>query len=98
MKTDDFDFDLPEDRIALRPAEARDASRLLHVRQDGLADLAFGEIEEALREGDVLVINDTKVIPAALHGFRPARAEGGGGDVAVDANLLSPLAEPGGWR
>ena len=98
MRTADFDFDLPEDRIALRPAERRDGARMLHVRQDGLGDAQVTELPSLLRAGDLLVLNDTKVLPAALAGLRPARAEGGGGDVSVDTNLLSPLAEPGAWR
>ncbi|MBB4659277.1 tRNA preQ1(34) S-adenosylmethionine ribosyltransferase-isomerase QueA [Parvularcula dongshanensis] len=97
MRTADFDFDLPEDRIALRPAERRDASRLLHVRGGGFGDRRFAELPEILRPGDLLVLNDTKVLPAALRGIRPARPEGGGGDVAVEANLLAPVGE-GVWR
>ena len=71
MKVDLFDFDLPEDRIALRPAEPRDTARLLAVRPgEGLEDLTVRDLPSLLRTGDVLVFNDTKVIPAQLRGFR----------------------------
>ena len=71
MKVDLFDFDLPEDRIALRPAEPRDTARLLVVGPDeGLADRTVRELPSLLRAGDVLVFNDTKVIPAQLKGMR----------------------------
>jgi S-adenosylmethionine:tRNA ribosyltransferase-isomerase len=84
MKLADFDFDLPEDRIALRPASPRDAARLLLV-QPGLPldDLAVRDLPGLLRAGDVLVLNDTRVIPARLKGVR--RREGS--EVAVEATL-----------
>ncbi|MFL5109431.1 MAG: tRNA preQ1(34) S-adenosylmethionine ribosyltransferase-isomerase QueA [Microvirga sp.] len=77
MRVDLFDFDLPEERIALRPAAPRDSARLLAVRPDGeprLADRSVRDLPDLLRAGDVLVFNDTKVIPARLHGLR-ARGE-----------------------
>ena len=71
MRVDLFDFELPEDRIALRPAEPRDAARLLVVPPQGpFADAGVRDIPSFLRPGDVLVVNDTKVIPARLDGFR----------------------------
>ncbi len=71
MRVDLFDFELPEARIALRPASPRDAARLLVVKPgDGLADRHVRDLPELLRPGDVLVINDTKVIPAELRGER----------------------------
>ncbi len=71
MRVDLFDFDLPTDRIALRPARPRDAARLLHVRgKDALADLGVRDLPKLLRAGDVLVFNDTRVIPAQLEGQR----------------------------
>jgi S-adenosylmethionine:tRNA ribosyltransferase-isomerase len=72
MRVDLFDFDLPEDRIALRPAEPRDAARMLVVRPDAASfeDRLVGELPDLLRPGDVLVLNDTKVIPSRLHGLR----------------------------
>ena len=73
MRTDLFDFDLPEDRIALHPAEPRDAARLLVVDPNGstlLADRTVRDLVDLLRPGDALVLNDTRVIPAALTGVR----------------------------
>jgi len=70
MKTADFDFDLPEDRIALRPAEPRDSARLLVVRDGGLQDRLVRDLPDFLRPGDALVFNDTRVIPARLSGVR----------------------------
>ena len=71
MRLSDFDFDLPEDRIALRPAEPRDAARLLVVpRGQPLQDRIVADLPQLLRAGDVLVVNDTRVIPARLAGVR----------------------------
>ncbi|WP_420472080.1 tRNA preQ1(34) S-adenosylmethionine ribosyltransferase-isomerase QueA [Brevundimonas sp. FT23042] len=70
MKTADFDFDLPDDNIALRPAEPRDSARLLVVRQDELEDRIIRDLPDFLRPGDALVFNDTRVIPARLSGVR----------------------------
>ena len=66
MKTADFDFDLPDDRIALRPAEPRDSARLLVVRDGRLEDRIIRDLPQFLRSGDALVFNDTRVIPARL--------------------------------
>lgn len=71
MKVDLFDFDLPEDRIALHPAEPRDSARLLTIGADGdLADRRVTDLVDLLNPEDILVINDTRVIPAELHGVR----------------------------
>jgi S-adenosylmethionine:tRNA ribosyltransferase-isomerase len=71
MRVDLFDFDLPEERIALRPAEPRDSARLLVVKPDEMPqDRIVSDLPSLLREGDVLVFNDTKVIPAQLKGVR----------------------------
>jgi S-adenosylmethionine:tRNA ribosyltransferase-isomerase len=71
MRVDQFDFDLPENRIALRPVSPRDAARLLCVAADGtLADHAVRDLPSLLRPGDVMVFNDTKVTPAQLSGTR----------------------------
>lgn len=70
MRVDLFDFDLPTDRIALRPAAPRDAARLLAVGPDGMADRSVLDLPELLRAGDLLVFNDTRVIPAQLEGRR----------------------------
>src|SRR5665213_199187 len=72
MRVSDFDFDLPPDRIALRPAVPREAAKLLVVGQ-GLVDLTVADLPSQLRAGDVLVFNNTKVIPAALSGHRVER-------------------------
>ncbi|MBL8557443.1 MAG: tRNA preQ1(34) S-adenosylmethionine ribosyltransferase-isomerase QueA [Hyphomonadaceae bacterium] len=86
MRVDLFDFDLPADRIALHPARPRDSARLLHVRDEGmLEDLVVRDLPSLLRAGDLLVLNDTRVVHAALSGVRAAR--GDSGDVAVAINL-----------
>jgi S-adenosylmethionine:tRNA ribosyltransferase-isomerase len=92
MRLSDFDFDLPEDRIALRPAEPRDSARMLVVRPGRpLEDRIVRGLPDLLRPGDALVFNDTKVIPARLNGVRVRE----GSTVAVEATLhrrLSPHA------
>jgi len=70
MRVDLFDFDLPADRIALRPARPRDSARLLLVQGAKIDDRQFLELPKLLKPGDVLVFNDTKVIPAQLEGRR----------------------------
>jgi S-adenosylmethionine:tRNA ribosyltransferase-isomerase len=71
MRVDIFDFDLPETSIALRPAEPRGSARLLVVDPAlGLADRRVADLPGLLRPGDALVFNDTRVIPARLHGLR----------------------------
>lgn len=71
MRVDLFDFDLPTDRIALRPARPRDSARLLHVAGEGsFGDHRVSDLPQLLRKGDVLVFNDTRVIPAQLEGRR----------------------------
>jgi len=73
LRTDLFDYDLPPERIALRPASPRDAARLLAVRPGAapeFADRSVGELPALLRPGDALVVNDSKVIPARLTGER----------------------------
>src|SRR4029079_5914176 len=83
MRTDLFDFDLPPERIALRPVSPRDASRLLVVRPGGaLEDKSVRELPDLLNPGDALVVNDTKVIPARLNGRRL-----GGNEPAIEATL-----------
>jgi S-adenosylmethionine:tRNA ribosyltransferase-isomerase len=62
----DFDFDLPPGRIAQHPARPRDAARLLHVAPEGRADLVMRDLPALLAPGDVMVANDTRVIPARL--------------------------------
>ena len=80
MKVDLFDFELPVDRIALRPARPRDAARMLIVRESGpFEDRGVRDLPQMLRAGDVLVFNDTRVIPAQLEGRR--------GDAKIGATL-----------
>ena len=70
MKLSDFDFDLPEDLIATRPARPRSSARLLLAQGETIADRVVTDLVEILRPGDRLVLNDTKVIPARLSGTR----------------------------
>jgi len=79
MRVDLFDFELPQDRIALRPARPRDSARLLVVEGRDISDHRVLELPELLRRGDVLVFNDTRVIPAQLEGRR--------GDASIGATL-----------
>jgi S-adenosylmethionine:tRNA ribosyltransferase-isomerase len=82
MRVDLFDFDLPEERIALRPKLPRDASRLLVVRPpDRLEDRHVRDLPAFLRPGDALVLNDTRVIPAELRGERVR--DGGAARISV---------------
>src|ERR1700748_1203615 len=90
MRTDLFDFELPPDRIALRPASPRDTARLLVVRpgaEPETEDRAVCDLPGLLRPGDQLVVNDTKVIPAALHGRRLGRPT----EPKIEATLIKRL-------
>ena len=82
-----FDFDLPERAIALRPVSPRDSAKMLHIQTGQMTDHHVSDLPALLRAGDVLVLNETKVLRAALTAVRPARAHGGGGDVKIDLNL-----------
>ena len=98
MKVCDFDFDLPEERIALRPASPKDSAKLLQVSSAGeLLDYSVKDLPELLLRGDVLVINETRVLHAALNGTRKARDYGGGGDVYLNINLHT-LVSKNEWR
>ena len=70
MRVELFDFDLPQERIALRPVRPRDTARMLCVTGDAIADAGVRDLPKLLRAGDVLVFNDTRVIPAQLEGRR----------------------------
>lgn len=84
MRVDLFDFDLPPERIALRPVRPRDAARMLVVAGDApLSDRHVRDLPQLLRAGDVLVFNDTRVIPAQLEGRR--------GDARIGATLHKRL-------
>jgi S-adenosylmethionine:tRNA ribosyltransferase-isomerase len=103
MRVDLFDFDLPEDNIALRPASPRDSARFLVVKPDAdpvLANHRVSELADFLEPGDALVFNDTKVIPAQLEGVR--RREGAGGQqvsatlhMRTAADVWKAFAKPG---
>lgn len=88
MKVADFDFDLPRELIAARPVEPRDAARLLVIAEE-LTDARVSDLPGLLRPGDILVVNDTKVIPARLMGRR--------GEARVEITLHKPLGA-GRWH
>jgi S-adenosylmethionine:tRNA ribosyltransferase-isomerase len=90
VRTDLFDFDLPPDRIALRPASPRDSARLLVVRPGHdplLEDRIIRDLPALLQPGDQLVVNDTKVIPAQLSG----RRSGGASEPRIEVTLIKRL-------
>jgi S-adenosylmethionine:tRNA ribosyltransferase-isomerase len=94
MLVDLFDFDLPPERIALRPASPRDSARLLVVRPpSAFDDRVVRDLPSLLRAGDLLVVNDTKVIPAELHGRRLRDA----GAAEVSLTLIRDLGS-GSWE
>jgi S-adenosylmethionine:tRNA ribosyltransferase-isomerase len=93
MRIADFDFELPEDSIALRPASPRDSARMLEVGPgDALGDRVVSDLPGRLRAGDVLVLNDTRVIAARLAGVRTR----GERTARIEATLLARLA-PSRW-
>ncbi len=92
MKLSDFDFDLPEALIAIRPAVPRSAARLLLADGEGIRDLHVFDLVDIFRPGDRLVLNNTRVIPARLFGQR----QRGEAAAKVEITLLEPLAK--GWR
>jgi S-adenosylmethionine:tRNA ribosyltransferase-isomerase len=94
MKLSDFDFDLPEDLIALRPARPRSSARLLLAQGDAITDAHVFDLPGILRPGDRLVLNDTKVIPARLTGLRQRAGAPGEGEARIEATLLE--AQPDG--
>ena len=87
MRVDLFDFDLPQERIALRPVRPRDAARMLVVRggESAFEDRGVRDLPDLLEPGDVLVFNDTRVIPAQLEGRRA------GGEARIGATLHKRL-------
>ncbi|GAA0596369.1 tRNA preQ1(34) S-adenosylmethionine ribosyltransferase-isomerase QueA [Caenispirillum bisanense] len=89
MRVDAFDFDLPRERIADRPVSPRDSARCLHVRANGLDDRIMRDLPDLLQPGDVMVFNDTRVIPARLLGRR--------GEAKVEVTLHMRLADDT-WR
>lgn len=95
MRVDEFDFDLPEELIALRPARPRDAARLMVVgpAAGALAHRRVSDLPDLLRPGDVLVFNDTKVIPARLRGVRRRT----GTQARIEATLTERIGDDT-WR
>ena len=85
----DFDYHLPAERIAHEPARPRDSARMLHIRDDGLADLTIRDLPSLLRPGDILVANDTRVFPAQLLARR--------GDARIGLTLDRPRPD-GAWK
>ena len=92
MKLSEFDFDLPDELIAVRPASPRSSARLLLAEGDGLSDRVVHDLPEILRPGDRLVLNDTRVIPARLFGERRR----GDATAGIETTLLEPRAD-GSW-
>ena len=88
MRVADFDFELPPDRIALRPVSPRDAARLLVVDGERLEDRIVRDLPQLLRPGDLVIANDTRVIPARLAGRR--------GEVRIEVTLHKRLG-PARW-
>jgi S-adenosylmethionine:tRNA ribosyltransferase-isomerase len=84
MRTDEFDFELPEALIAQHPPEKRGASRLLHMRADGVSDMQFVDLPGLIREHDILVFNDTRVLKARLFGNKES---GGRVEVLIERIL-----------
>ncbi len=92
MDVAQFDFDLPRSSIAQRPARPRDAARMLDVLPDHVLDLGVRDLPSRLQAGDLLVFNDTKVIPARIEGVRSAAR----GTAKVEVTLNRPLGD-GRW-
>ncbi|MFU8822832.1 tRNA preQ1(34) S-adenosylmethionine ribosyltransferase-isomerase QueA [Yoonia sp.] len=96
MKLSDFDFDLPEDLIAVRPAKPRSSARLLLAQGGTIADRIVTDLVDILQPGDRLVLNDTKVIPARLSGTRARSGDAGNTVARIEVTLLEPQAN-GTW-
>jgi S-adenosylmethionine:tRNA ribosyltransferase-isomerase len=88
MKLSDFDFELPEHLIALRPVKPRPASRMLVARGNQTDDCHVHDLPGLLRPGDMLVFNDTKVIPARLFGERRRPSTDGPGVAKIEVTLI----------
>jgi S-adenosylmethionine:tRNA ribosyltransferase-isomerase len=96
MKLEDFDFHLPPALIATRPARPRTSARLLLAQGDGIHDRHVGDLAELLGTGDLLVLNDTRVIPARLSGTRTRATAQGDAVARIEITLLEPAAD--GWN
>ncbi|TCP42153.1 tRNA preQ1(34) S-adenosylmethionine ribosyltransferase-isomerase QueA [Rhodovulum marinum] len=97
MKLSDFDFDLPDELIATRPARPRSAARLLVAEGERVRDLHVRDLPGLLGPGDRLVLNDTRVIPARLTGTRRRESAQGPVVARVEVTLMEP-APDGRWR
>jgi len=97
VKLSDFDFELPEALIATRPAKPRSAARLLVSTPNGLRDALVRDLADHLWPGDLLIFNDTKVIPARLFGHRRRVTDHGPAEAKIEATLMAPRAD-GGWN
>lgn len=96
MKLSEFDFHLPEDLIATRPASPRSSARLLVAQGNATTDSHVFDLPEYLQPGDRLVLNDTRVIPARLNGRRHRDSTQGPVSAGIEATLLDPQAD-GTW-
>ena len=96
MKLSEFDFELPEALIAVRPAVPRTSARMLVAEGAATRDMHVRDLCSVLRAGDHLVLNDTKVIPARLFGARTRVSVDGGGVAKIEVTLLEPQAD-GSW-
>ncbi|WP_343502581.1 tRNA preQ1(34) S-adenosylmethionine ribosyltransferase-isomerase QueA [Alloyangia pacifica] len=92
MQLSDFDFPLPEDLIATRPAHPRSSARLLVAEGETITDAIVRDLTDWLRPGDRLVLNDTKVIPARLSGLRHRSGAQGETEARIEITLLEPRA------
>jgi S-adenosylmethionine:tRNA ribosyltransferase-isomerase len=97
MKLSDFDFDLPDSLIAVRPAVPRSSARLLVADGDTIHDARVHDLTSWLRKGDRLVLNDTRVIPARLSGLRHRDSAQGPVVAKVEVTLLEPQSDAGVW-
>ncbi|NDV50983.1 MULTISPECIES: tRNA preQ1(34) S-adenosylmethionine ribosyltransferase-isomerase QueA [unclassified Salipiger] len=93
MQLSDFDFPLPEDLIATRPAHPRSSARLLVAEGESITDAIVRDLTDWLRPGDRLVLNDTKVIPARLSGLRHRSGAQGETEARIEITLLEPRAD-----
>ncbi len=96
MKLADFDFDLPEDRIATRPARPRSSAKLLLADGAETFDRHVYDLPQILRPGDRLILNDTRVIPARLTGYRERDTGMEVVKAKIEVTLLEPQAD-GSW-
>jgi S-adenosylmethionine:tRNA ribosyltransferase-isomerase len=96
MKLSDFDFDLPEELIATRPARPRSSARLLLAEGEATRDLHVFDLPDILRPGDLMVLNDTRVIPARLTGTRRRAGAQGQTEARIEVTLLEARAD-GTW-